>query len=521
MTTDASRPTLDTTIAAVTVYPDRARITRSGTLYLTGLETALVITPLPTTLRTDSVRVKGSGDNPVRLYGVQVQSLFSEDPIAHQVADLTQQIQALKLEEQEVAGQIAATKLQQQAVELFLTTAAKRLGTGIHHPQFSLLRTQQLFGFGGTCHQTYGKTTIRAQEQLRQLEMKRQTLEQQLQACQTPRPRNSYRVITEIEPEGSGEFTLEVSYVVYQASWRPLYDCRTTPEGDQLTLNYLADVQQHSGEDWHDTVLTLSTAKTAQGSLPPRLDPWYVGLSAADGWESAVAESASSPVPQMARARVSAQAVTAKVENTGGVVTFQLPRPGSVPSDNQPHKFMVFTTNYACQPEYVTIPKLVSYAYLRTVAHNPTDGVSLLPGSVNLFRADEFVGTTSLEAVAPGQLFKLDLGIDESIQVERDLIERQLDKKLMSNQRRLIIGYRLTLTNLSERRVSLQVQEPLPVSQSEQVKIRLTRSDPSIQAGELGILVWTITLAPQEKRILTYQFALEYPSDQELVGLNI
>jgi uncharacterized protein (TIGR02231 family) len=74
--------------------------------------------------------------------------------------------------------------------------------------------------------------------------------------------------------------------------------------------------------------------------------------------------------------------------------------------------------------------------------------VTLLPGKANIFRDNIFVGTTQLENIAPGQEFKLNLGIDEGLKIERDLVERQVDKKLIGNQRRITYSYRLIITNL-------------------------------------------------------------------------
>jgi len=53
--------TVDTRICEVTVYTDRARVTRRGTVSLTGNETELAIASLPATLETESVRATGSG----------------------------------------------------------------------------------------------------------------------------------------------------------------------------------------------------------------------------------------------------------------------------------------------------------------------------------------------------------------------------------------------------------------------------------------------------------------------------
>lgn len=41
-----------------------------------------------------------------------------------------------------------------------------------------------------------------------------------------------------------------------------------------------------------------------------------------------------------------------------------------------------------------------------------------------------------LENVSPGQEYKLNLGIDEGLKIERQLVERQVDKKLIGQQRR-------------------------------------------------------------------------------------
>lgn len=47
--------TLNTRISEVTVYTDRARVTRHRTVALTGNETELAIASLPATLQTESV----------------------------------------------------------------------------------------------------------------------------------------------------------------------------------------------------------------------------------------------------------------------------------------------------------------------------------------------------------------------------------------------------------------------------------------------------------------------------------
>jgi uncharacterized protein (TIGR02231 family) len=158
---------------------------------------------------------------------------------------------------------------------------------------------------------------------------------------------------------------------------------------------------------------------------------------------------------------------------------------------------------------------------LQAIVTNPMTGATLLPGTANIFRDNTFVGTVPLENISPGQEFKLNLGIDEGLKIERELVERQVDKKLISNQRRTSYAYRLMVTNLQQVPANLTLKEQLPVSRNEQIKVRLTLTNPKIVPGEMGLLEWEISLPPQAKQELYYQFVVEHPPELKVTGLDI
>jgi uncharacterized protein (TIGR02231 family) len=163
----------------------------------------------------------------------------------------------------------------------------------------------------------------------------------------------------------------------------------------------------------------------------------------------------------------------------------------------------------------------VSFAYLPAQVKNPADGAIFLAGKAHIFRDTIFVGETQLTNIAPGQEFKINLGIDEGVKIERDLVERQVDKKLMSNQRRVTYAYRIIVTNLLNQAANLKLTEQLPVSRNEQIKVRLIRSNPQIQLGEMGILEWDLVLGAQEQQEIYYQFTVEHPPEITVLGLDI
>lgn len=525
--------TLDTRISEVTVYTDRALVTRRGTVALTGNETELTIASLPATLETDSVRATGSGTIAVRLLGVRSHTVFSSEPVGDRTAELTQQIQELETQRRAIDDKITARKIKLQFLQGLSEKSVGSFSSSIAKQQIGLNETGELLNFLGTNYLKNTSAIAQHQRQKQELDKQIQALQQQLRQVQTPNCQQSLNIIVAIEPSGSGNFELEVSYVVTRAQWTPLYDLRVNVTNNQINLNYLAEVNQNTGEDWTEVALTLSTAKPGLGTLPPKLQPWFIDIVRPKSTQNrevammAMAiERSSAPAPapapaEPARARIAAQTATAEVSREGGTVSFQVGGNTNIPSDGTPHKVTVFSENYPFKPEYIAVPKLVSFAYLQAVVVNPLTGATLLPGKANIFRDNTFVGTVELDNISPGAEFKLNLGIDEGLKIDRELVERQVDKKLISQQRRTSYAYRLNVTNLKQVQVHLTLKEQLPVSRNEQIKVRSTLTNPKIVPGEMGILEWIMSLPPQAKQELYYQFVVEHPPDLTVIGLDI
>jgi uncharacterized protein (TIGR02231 family) len=539
---------IETKITTVTVYLDRALIVRQGKIQLTGKETELIISNLPVTIDNNSVRVGGKGTTQVKILAVRTEVVFSTQSINEDVAGLETEIEALEAQKRTLLDRLEALSLQNQFIQTLSTKTAERFSLSLAKQETDLVKTEALINFIGDRHISYTNSITSLETEKKAIDKQLTIATQKLERIFNPPRNRSNQIVVAIEPSGAGEFEIELAYTVNNARWTPLYDLEVNTDSNSLELSYLAEVQQNTGEDWQGVKLVLSTAKPGLGSLPPKLEPWYVDVYI----PTPLAASASASIESARRrTRMSAKTIAdnqlgagrfyesdledyslnesfqeavvtnATVDKSGGVVTFDVSGNSNIPNDNNPHKVTIFRDRFPLEWNYLAIPKLVNFAYLQATITNPADGVTLLPGTANIFRDRVFIGKTKLNNIVPGETFKLDLGVEEQLKIERDLVERQVDKKFIGDRKKIVYAYRLKITNLLEQNSLLELRERLPVSKSEKIKVRLDRANPKIEPQEMGILEWKLSLVSQEKAEVYYQFTVEYASDLTIIGLDI
>jgi uncharacterized protein (TIGR02231 family) len=540
---------LDTAITKVTVYPDRARVTRRGTVELKQGEHRLQVGELPLSLLPESVRAGGKGTVQARILAVDVAKTFYQEPPTATVAELEREVEKLEDQDKALADQAAAHQAQLEFLKGLGAAAGENLSRGIAFGKSQVADGQDMLAFmaEGMAAASQGLREAAAQrrELERELTKRRKELEQQRSA----RPRQRYAVTVDAEVLGQGEFELEVTYVVQNASWQPLYDLRLGSDPiSNLELTYLGQVTQRTGEDWEGVALSLSTAKPALATALPELRPWYVSVPAppppraAPAMAARLSKAAFAPPPGAGVAfeatpivmeaeevkPVEMEAVTAEVEEAGAALTFRVAKPATIPSDGSPHKTTVAALSLTPRLDYVAVPKLVSQAYRRATVTNGTDYV-FLPGPANIFYGGEYVGTTTLAtivqgqepgAVAPGQEFQIFLGVDERLKVSRELVASEVDKKFIGDRRRLHYAYRIKVQNLRDGREKVIVSDQVPVARHEEIKVRLDMAEPKpTKQTELGTLEWELDLEPGEGQAIRFDFNVEHPRSLTVIGL--
>lgn len=527
----------DLPVTAVTVFTDGARVTRTG---VTGVQPGLrpaVIASLPDSADPSSVRVAVRGPG-LALLNVEVQHRVAPAPRLESLARLRADVERWRdavselgdADEAERAGLSFLGHLSEAAA----TSLARALSSG-------RAGYDELAGMAGHLSASTAATLSRRRDiAARKREAQREldaALERLAGAQQPDEPVSFTEVSVLLEAGAATEAEIELTYHVTAASWRPLYDL--VLDGETLSVSYLAEITQQTGEDWPEVTLALSTTRQGLRQTLPELSPWYIGRLEPPRVHAAMARSApgaptpmaagaapgdsSGWVPQSAAfgaARPEAKVLGAALSQSesGAGLVYTVARPLAVPGDGGPHKTLVAKSELDASLDYLTVPVLAAEAYLRaTVSNGP---LLLLPGQARIFHGQQFVGETRLDSVAPGEEFEVQLGVDDQVKVERKLRRRSTSRAVLGSTRTIDIAYEITVENHRDRNAAVSVHDHVPVSADGDIKVRAREATPApASTDDLGEITWTLALPPGGSAVISHRFTVEHPAQVTVVGL--
>lgn len=531
---------IETRIESVTVYPDRALISRRGEATLTSGAQEVLVAGLPLDLEVESLRASGRGEIGVRIIGVEARERPLVEGSSATARDVQRELEAAQDVGNTLVQNDEALQNRLDTLQKLARDAAKRFADSLSKGQSSLEQLTQLLDYvaAQTAQINAERTGLEARK--RDNAALQRALAERLGQLRGGARVTDRTVAVLVESSGEGLWQLELSYILRGARWTPLYDARvsTTPEKERFELSLNALVSHSSGDDWNDVALTLSTARPGLGTLPPKLEPVWLDVPRPVYAPSPPRAAA----PMMSRARVGvveedvdmvdammaapspapvieAQHVEATIETEGATVEFKLPHHLSVPGDGQTHRVSIATREFPSKFDFLAIPRRVELAYLRATATNNSP-LSLLEGAVSIFRDGVFVGKANLKNTSANGEFTLFLGPDEQVRAKREMTLREADKNFLGSQKRVHFAYSIEVQNLKPRVVQLSLQDQIPVSRNENIKVKLRGATPEPIQGELGLLNWELVLQPNEKRTVRFDFGVESPRETHIMGLT-
>jgi uncharacterized protein (TIGR02231 family) len=525
---------LITTIIAATVYPENARVIRRGSIKLNPGAHTIEVPKLPLELNPVSLRASIYGAGSPHLLGAQVKRILYTDQPSDPMRNLEDEIEKMQDELKRLdvktelikQNRIILDKLADQ-VDIYATALSAGDKTVEQQLEFfDKLRKQA---------EVLDDEIFTIQIKQRQVNQQLDRSSKELEQLHNTRPHECYTAIMDVEVFSKGEMTIEVSYVVSQAGWKPVYDLRLLEKAGtpSLEVSCLADVTQNTGETWEEVSLTLSTAHPALTPTLPALDPWYINPPEPFYPVGSLALETQALSPNVAKDQLPNIIINAPLGQKGGTsqelstlvtaigtsVSYIIPNAITVPTDGAPHKVTIARFPLTPVLDYVSTPKLANAVFRRAKVDNNSP-YTLLPGEANIIISDEYVGSTQLKLTVPEGKIELYLGNENRLKVERELKRRDIDKRLIGGKTHLEYGYEIKLESMLPSKANITLYDQIPVPRYAEIKVKLESADPApTEQSSLNQLVWSLSLLPKEKRTVRFDFSVESPQDLKIIGL--
>ncbi len=529
---------INTEISRVVVYEDRAMVTRAGEAGISSGSQEIILPGLPPMIMDDSVRVTGRSAGKVIITGTEVRRSYLANPRRKDVEKLEGQIKGLKEEMSALDDGLRSLEMEKNFISSIQSSVPEKISKEMLLTAPDPGTWNNVLKFIGQSSTEVFARGRKLKTEKKELNKKIVALEKELDQIQSFVSREAKEIAISVEAAGDTALKVEVSYVIRGATWRPVYDARADHDGGTVELTYRAEVRQKTGEDWENVKLALSTARPAIGGRPSELSPWYINIYVPAPQRQRMAYSYSKGAAPGVMADMVMRADkgdieegawelkfdNAEIARAGAAVTFEITRDQDIPSDGAFHGMSVDRTEIAADYSYITTPKLAEFAYLLARCENTAD-YPLLAGKINLFLGPDFVGNSRLDTIAPGEKYDLYLGIDEDIKVKRELISEKTEKGgfFSGNTGYKNYHYRITLENFHKAAQEIIVLDQIPISKSTDISVELGKITPppvKIKDREQpGIMSWKLELPPRIKKMIDFEFTVEYPKDKELSGL--
>jgi uncharacterized protein (TIGR02231 family) len=505
---------IEAPIVAVTVYPGQARVTRRAAVEVGQGPQQVTFGGLPMALLSDSVRVNGQGSATV--LGVDVTMERHAQSPHPRVGELEQRLRELEYALVELDDRVTVAD---DRVKLLTTVSRRAGGTFAKGLAAGTIEPDRVAGLsdalGRQLAEVLGHKRELAEQRVR-VEEERDMVERTLATYRAQQTPDRRVVVVDLDVPEAGEVHIELSYVVHGARWDSSYDIRLT--GDALALTWHAEITQDTGEDWPECELALSTARPAATASIPEPRPWFL-----DRVQPPAPQAPGGGYGGMATAAPKAVALgfaptVAEVEHGAAAATYRPASRVAVPSDGTARRTTVAVIDLNADLDHIAAPVLGPEAYLRATAVNTSEH-TLRPGRASVFHESEFVGTTNLTVWAPNEEVELNLGVDDRIRVERELVRRTAGKAVLGGTRRREAAYLIKVGNYGRRPTKVTVLDQVPVSRDGGIVVKDVTCRPEPQERtDLGELTWRLPLDAGAATEITVGFRVDVARGVELTG---
>jgi uncharacterized protein (TIGR02231 family) len=342
-------------------------------------------------------------------------------------------------------------------------------------------------------------------------------------AALTPGQEGRSALLMSLSSEG-GPAVLEMTNFAF-GGWRPFYELRlTTGVTPTLTIERGATVTQESGEDWAGVELILTTADLDTSDAAGHLHGKRLSVAEISTEQNSAmisdggAAIGGAAVGAMAEPLM--EPVAFRFENQGLATLYRFPVPVSLRSSAEEEtRLSMNRVEFTPDIYAMAIPLYYLKAFVTADFTNTSDE-PLQRAATRLYLDDVLVGTGGIEYVPVGGKTTVGFGPVEGLVVKRtvsDSLQGEEGLITVTNNSKEMV--QIDLNNLTGRDWPVRIQDQVPYSEQDDLKIDFTASPPATTEnldGERGVLEWRFDLPAGQTKQITLETRMQWPDGMEL-----
>ncbi len=545
-------------ISSVTVFNDRALINRTVEVDLAVGSHSITIPDIPLIADEQSIRASATGENMV-IQGLK-HSIVSMPSDSARIDALNQMLDTLYNHQLAALNdRKSVLEMQKSMLDQLIANAGKTLSDDMTKVAFDAKNWEQAYTFISR-NLSFVVDSLRAVGlESAGISNRCSKLEAELNRLKSDAMRQTRHVTIDVEVESAGRSHLSIAYLVPQASWSPIYNARLI-DSDSVELSYFGQVTQNTGEDWKDVKLTLSTASPNRIMFPGELsaktlvtregfDLEFGGIQLRGGRDNEqgtvtaerdllrITETVDfsqiraediknmpvATVNELLRLRTGVVnagrgLVAVNTVSTSLSTNFIVLQPETIPSGEQSTRTTIAQWVLDGDETLIARPQNFQNVF-RFMKMKNTTGVPLLPGTINLFAQNDYIGRfNSPYLVLPDEEFGMPFGVDDGIEIKREINDRL--NSVDGDKRGHSETVTITLVNKSGVDRTVELEEAFFTSNDSRVKIDFKSIIPKpIETDRENKAKWQVKLAPSGKETVSISYKIEYPQTIQLSGL--
>ncbi len=513
---------VDSKITDVTVFLNKAQITREVKTRVDAGKTNIILAGLTSQLDQQSIQVKGNGN--FIILGIAHQQNYLNE------LNMPRSLKLLKDSIDYLQRQIILEQSQKEILNKEEQMLLSNQKIGGANQNLTVAELRAMADFYRARLSDIVSSRMKQDEKVNRINERLIRLQRQSAEENDLYSRNTSEIIIRISAEEITNVELDVNYLVANAGWIPVYDLRAKNTKSPVQLSYKANVFQNSGEEWRNVKLKLSTANPNLGGLKPELYSWFLNFEYPrykdkSNWAATGAVHRAPPVAgeeALKAAELEDKVEEAPMKSVADYTTsiqtalnteFVIQLPYTVSSANKPTlvdiRYHVMKAGY----QYAVAPKLDQDSFLLARATG-WEEFNLLPGEANIFFEGTFVAKTFIDPNNVNDTLNISLGRDKRVVVTREKLKDFTSKKFIGTNKRESYAYEISVRNTKSEAIKITIEDQIPISQNSQIEVTVTDVGGAKHNKNTGKLIWELNLAPNETKKVAFKFEVKYPKDQ-------